>query len=57
MNGETCDLLALKRDRIIEEDILTSCRVQSAATSFAFKVLSLLMGDEDLKVIEITLTL
>lgn len=34
----------------------SSCGVQSATTSFAFEVFSLLMGDENLKVIEITLT-
>ena len=34
---------------------LTSCRVQSPTTSFAFEVLGLLMVDQDLQVIKISL--
>jgi hypothetical protein len=36
--------------------VLTSSSVQSATTSLAFEVLSFLMRDENLQVIEITLT-
>ena len=39
-----------------EPSQLTSCCVQSSATSFAFEVFSFLMGDENFQVIEITLT-
>lgn len=35
---------------------LTASRVQSPSTSFAFEVLGLLMVDEDLLIIEISLT-
>lgn len=35
----------------------TSCGIQSATTSFAFEMFSFLVRDEDLQVIEITLTI
>jgi hypothetical protein len=54
VNGQAC---AVSRDiKGGESSRLTSCCVQSSATSFAFEVFSFLMGDENFQVIEITLT-
>ena len=45
VNGQAC---AVSRDiKGGESSRLTSCCVQSSATSFAFEMFSLLMGDEN----------
>ncbi len=54
MDGESYIVLAM--EWIDTDRQLTSCSVQPATASFAFEVFSLLMGDENLQVIEITLT-
>jgi len=54
MNGESCIVLAILLTR--DQSAHTSSSVESAATSFTFEMLSFLMGNENLQVIEITLT-
>ena len=56
MHGETWKCVSSDHPVSWTVGIATSGSVESATTSFAFKMLSFLMGNKNLEIIEITLT-